>query len=248
MALMAIALVTVVISLGYLGAQLHLRVSSLELQMETVVDERNDLKEKYHSLHSQLQEVALNQSNIQKNVTKSVQELLELSSHIKSFNASLESISQSLRAAPELKDLPREVDEVKNDVAKFGSRLAELESKVNTDTAALMQRRSVKEQELDRSLQDKLDFVVNATNVLRLDLDTLSSRIGDVKLNDVQRQTEETIASLGQLEDRVSSLEVSSNATDELCHRVETSLQSLISEGADTKVAETTTSKDNHGK
>ena len=47
------------------------------------------------------------------------------------FNATLTRLSNSLKAAPELKSLPNEVEELKKNVAQFGSRLTEMESKVD---------------------------------------------------------------------------------------------------------------------
>jgi hypothetical protein len=45
----------------------------------------------------------------------------------------LQSVAKSLKAAPELKNVPNDVEELKNQFAKFGSRLTELESKINGD-------------------------------------------------------------------------------------------------------------------
>ena len=81
---------------------------------------------------------------------------------VRSLNTSVEGIHLSLAAAPELQMLPAEVSEVKNDVAKFGARLTELEAKVKDKE---VQMRSSEDQvkqvsEDSISLERELEFVL----------------------------------------------------------------------------------------
>ena len=50
----------------------------------------------------------------------------------------MSSVAKSLKAAPELKSIPGEVDSLKNKVAEFGSRLTEVESKIDKSEAKVI--------------------------------------------------------------------------------------------------------------
>ena len=77
-----------------------------------------------------------------------------------SLNESLEVVRESLKAAPELKTLPDEVQEVKEDVAKFGVRITEMEKRLS-----------------ESSLIVREEAVEKTANELKSDLKSLETQV-----------------------------------------------------------------------
>ena len=117
----------------------------------SVISEREEIQGKYQSVTSQLQNVISNQTQNSNHDTAADQQLAQLVKQVgtlehcfglivternitifqvQSINGTLSEVQSSLKAAPELKTLPQEVDDIKNDLAKFGSKLTELEEAV----------------------------------------------------------------------------------------------------------------------
>ncbi len=122
-----------------------------------------------------------------------------------SLNSSLSEVLASLRSAPELKNLPSQVDEVKTLVAQFGSQLKDFETRL--DKVEEFEKGLAAETEQvnftshfsfpgkkkltsifisqsggasSRSAPPSLADIVNGTRLLRRDVDSLDSRVTDV--------------------------------------------------------------------
>ncbi len=104
--------------------------------------------------------------------------LSDVSFQLSGFNRSVSSIISSLASAPGLKDLPQDVEQINVDLAKFGSRLTEVESKMlkpdlNAADRVMLAQRSKKQQKCTRRF-----FVSGSTAQRQRDLAALTTRLG----------------------------------------------------------------------
>ena len=89
-----------------------------------------------------MKELLANHTSVLEHNSKLEEELKTISGQVNSLNETLISVTKSLEEAPHLKTLPSEVSDIRTEVAKFGSRIAELESKVESQS---VQSRSAEE-------------------------------------------------------------------------------------------------------
>ena len=76
-----------------------------------------------------MKELLANHTLVLDHNAKLEEQLKTMSGQVNSLNETLISVTKSLEEAPHLKTLPSEVSDIKTEMAKFGSRIAELESK-----------------------------------------------------------------------------------------------------------------------
>jgi len=140
--------VVAVVSLIYLNTQINARVSNLAIDLDSVQRQRSVLEDQYSSLSKQMNELLANHTLLQAHHIELEEDLRTVSSQVSTLNETLASVTKSLEEAPHLKTLPSEVKDIRTEVAKFGSRIAELESKVESRS---VQSRSAEDAQSDRS-------------------------------------------------------------------------------------------------
>ena len=91
-----------------------------------------------------MKELLANHTSLLQHNTKLEEDLKTVSGRVSALNETLASVTKSLEEAPHLKTLPSEVTDIRTEVAKFGSRIAELESKVESGS---VQSRSAEDAE-----------------------------------------------------------------------------------------------------
>eukprot|EP00095_Tigriopus_kingsejongensis_P003418 maker-scaffold1323_size47899-snap-gene-0.10 protein:Tk03418 transcript:maker-scaffold1323_size47899-snap-gene-0.10-mRNA-1 annotation:"hypothetical protein CAPTEDRAFT_218855" len=133
---MIVVAIAAFVVLAFFTAQIHVTVSNLGLEMEKVSENRNDLMKRYVQLQTQNEGLAL---SLEKSLTRV--ERLEnragaFDSQIVALNESTRRVEDSLETAPELRELPRRVRSIEVEMAKFGSRLTEMESQAHQEKRA----------------------------------------------------------------------------------------------------------------
>ena len=96
-----------------------------------MVRQRNVLEEQYSSLSKQMKGLLANHTAMQDHQGRLEEGLKLVSSQVSTLNETLISTTESLEEAPHLKTLPADVKLIQTEMAKLGSRIAELESKAD---------------------------------------------------------------------------------------------------------------------
>jgi len=94
------------------------------------VAERKQLSDSNHDFNSRLVSLSTNQSHLAANLTSLSTKVDQFSIQLHQINTSVEALLKSLADAPHLKSIPEDVKDVKENVAKFGSKMTELESQL----------------------------------------------------------------------------------------------------------------------
>ncbi|XP_040571533.1 uncharacterized protein [Lepeophtheirus salmonis] len=135
-----VAIITVI----WLHIQMKMTVDRFRLQLDSVVEERKLVTDNHHRYHNQIQDLMANQSQLTNNITILYNLLHNYSSQMTNLETSVSYLMKSLESAPELKNLPKDMQDAKKNLAKFGShltdldrRVIELETKLTADVAKI---------------------------------------------------------------------------------------------------------------
>ena len=101
-----------------------------------MVRQRNVLEEQYSGLSKQMKDLLANHTEMQDHQVRLEEGLKLVSSQVSTLNETLISVTKSLEEAPHLKTLPADVKLIQTEMAKLGSRIAELESKADSGNNA----------------------------------------------------------------------------------------------------------------
>ncbi|CAB4067513.1 unnamed protein product [Lepeophtheirus salmonis] len=123
------------------AVHLHSQIYNIK---KTLVEERKLVTDNHHRYHNQIQDLMANQSQLTNNITILYNLLHNYSSQMTNLETSVSYLMKSLESAPELKNLPKDMQDAKKNLAKFGShltdldrRVIELETKLTADVAKI---------------------------------------------------------------------------------------------------------------
>lgn len=205
---------SILVVLSFLTAKLHMRLSGLELDLIGVMDERNSLREQFQLLNTAFKEILSNQTLLSKNMSLAQGSLVLLSSRSKNLSQIVSSVSNSLKAAPELKTIPQEVDALKNNVAQFGSRLTEVETKIEKAESRAL---NIKENNLSEEWKES---IVNATESLKVGLSNLNNRLTTVgteltsQLQEEQKHSSKSLDVISTMQQSLLNVETRLSAVE----------------------------------
>ncbi|TRY74468.1 hypothetical protein TCAL_08311 [Tigriopus californicus] len=126
------AIIMAFVGLTFFVAQLHVTLSNLRLEMEKVSEDRQAFMDRFSALQATVQEVAPESQTSAEKISALEVQFAAFSTQVSSLNESLVQVEASLKTAPELLELPQQIQAIQNEMAKFGSRLTEVESKLHS--------------------------------------------------------------------------------------------------------------------
>ncbi|XP_076343692.1 uncharacterized protein LOC143243851 isoform X5 [Tachypleus tridentatus] len=128
-------LVTLSIIAGGTLAWLHLGIRrDLELlrnHLQKVEAGNKNTPDALDSIHSQLRGLESNVSTLVANLKKIVSEVSTLGTEMEKLEQTTKILRDSIAAAPEIKELPKDVSSLSENVASFGSKIAAMETTVS---------------------------------------------------------------------------------------------------------------------
>ncbi|XP_063241663.1 uncharacterized protein LOC134541880 isoform X6 [Bacillus rossius redtenbacheri] len=175
---------------SWLAAALHSELKLLDENVRGVVAGSQgvpDALQKCHSVSKDLQE---NQTAIFKRIAILTQELENFTAQLTAVQQSLRSVEDQLKAAPELVSVPKDLQEVKNSVASFGSQIRDLDTRVSSakDQSGKLQDVSKGLLQNITSLESRVDLLANHSQQLQpspQDKDTQKAMLATI--NDLVR-------------------------------------------------------------
>eukprot|EP00096_Caligus_rogercresseyi_P013064 TRINITY_DN5721_c0_g1_i2.p1 TRINITY_DN5721_c0_g1~~TRINITY_DN5721_c0_g1_i2.p1 ORF type:complete len:201 (-),score=45.75 TRINITY_DN5721_c0_g1_i2:248-850(-) len=108
-------------------------------------------------MHTTIQEIIANQSLLSNDITLLTNLYHNCSSHIHKLDSSLRTLMKTLDSAPELKTLPKDMEDAQKNLAKFGSALTNLESRVSGLETELTHNVAEMAQSLNKTLSKRND-------------------------------------------------------------------------------------------
>ncbi|XP_022235173.1 EF-hand calcium-binding domain-containing protein 14-like isoform X4 [Limulus polyphemus] len=128
-------LVSLSIIAGGTLAWLHLGIRQdldlLRNHLQKVEAGNKNTPDALHSIHSQLRGLENNVSTLVANLKKIVSEVSTLGTEIEKLEQTTKTLKDSIVAAPEIKELPKDVSSLSENVASFGSKIAAMETTVS---------------------------------------------------------------------------------------------------------------------
>ncbi|XP_063241658.1 structural maintenance of chromosomes protein 6 isoform X2 [Bacillus rossius redtenbacheri] len=189
-AVLVFACVVATTTVMWLFIDVREQVAALRTQLDQVVAGSQgvpDALQKCHSVSKDLQE---NQTAIFKRIAILTQELENFTAQLTAVQQSLRSVEDQLKAAPELVSVPKDLQEVKNSVASFGSQIRDLDTRVSSakDQSGKLQDVSKGLLQNITSLESRVDLLANHSQQLQpspQDKDTQKAMLATI--NDLVR-------------------------------------------------------------
>jgi len=251
-----VILALAVLGLTYFAINLQGKIAALSLTLEPVVAERKQLSDSNHDFHTKLASLSANQSHLANNLTDLSGKIEQLSSQLRQLNSSVGRLLTSMDAAPYMESLPKDVKDVQKDVAKFGSRMTEMEQQLSnvqstvTDLKEVATHRSAESdkappKKMDRSLspRDTKDTVDNRaffeselkhqnktiqSSVVKLDQNFLHFGTEMTKqLQQQQKQSSESWKLLSQMQEDIRNVTYKTMSNDVNIKKLRSELEEL---------------------
>eukprot|EP00096_Caligus_rogercresseyi_P013063 TRINITY_DN5721_c0_g1_i1.p1 TRINITY_DN5721_c0_g1~~TRINITY_DN5721_c0_g1_i1.p1 ORF type:complete len:333 (-),score=63.12 TRINITY_DN5721_c0_g1_i1:248-1246(-) len=152
--LVLISFLLTVILLVIFAVHLHSQIINIQ---KAIVEERKFANDNHHRMHTTIQEIIANQSLLSNDITLLTNLYHNCSSHIHKLDSSLRTLMKTLDSAPELKTLPKDMEDAQKNLAKFGSALTNLESRVSGLETELTHNVAEMAQSLNKTLSKRND-------------------------------------------------------------------------------------------
>lgn len=166
--LKVVLILTIVGTVGFtllFMAKLYDRIDSLQIAINDLSLTGNNVPQEMHSIHSHLKQLDSNSSTIRVELNRAFDIMINLTAELKQMKLQLAKISDSVEAAPAIRQLPKELQDLQKVVADLGSRLTTYDNEV----------KSVKEKQNAQQLQ---------TDSLQSALVLINSNISDLYSNE----------------------------------------------------------------
>ncbi|XP_054160094.1 uncharacterized protein LOC128958302 [Oppia nitens] len=142
-------------------AKLYDRIDSLQTAINDLSVSGNSVPQEFHSIHSHLQRLDANLSAIKTDVLRAFDSIANLTEEVKLMKQQLSKISDSVEAAPAIRQLPKELQDLQNVVANLGSRLTTNDNEVKT----------MKDQQNEQKVR---------TDIIQVDVNAIHTNISDL--------------------------------------------------------------------
>jgi len=176
--------------LAYYTMTLQTQLAILRVNLEPVLEDKTGLETNQNNLQTRLSLLANNQSILTDNLTRIISQVEQLSAQMQTLNSSVKSVLTSLENAPQLKNVPTDISNLREEFGQIGSRLTDVEhgiknmdSLVKTMPEISSKKVAIDDKDLQGIRDDLEGRVLNETSKLEKKIDSASNKLKVVGTN-----------------------------------------------------------------
>ncbi|CAG2122041.1 unnamed protein product, partial [Medioppia subpectinata] len=113
-------------------SKLYDRIDALQTAINDLSNSGNGIPQELHSIHSRMKLLDTNISAIKADVFRAFDSIANLTQEVKQMKSQLNKIADSVEAAPAIRQLPKELQDLQKVVAEMGSRLTTNDNEIKT--------------------------------------------------------------------------------------------------------------------